>query len=185
MYDDNLEYAKGRLEGTVVRVGNEPVLVMGVNAVGGKIVSRVVPLDDLGNEKIVKVADLNLEPVPLGYVNHQGGAYYVTRKPMRRDWKQGLRQNNICFVGAEGFYDMPWYDIQKTILGEYPKPLDAIDQVTRGRLKSVAFSRDFSVDNQRRLNYKGRHVVGTYDKMFTLSPKYNYLNEYLQETLYG
>lgn len=184
MYEDSPEYAKGRLEGTIVRVGEEPVTVKGVGVVGKRLVARVVYLKD-DEEKVVDIKNLNLEPVPLGFINTNADSFYMVRKPMRRDWKQGLRQGNFTFIGAEGFYEIPGPNLRDTVLNIYPKPEEAINLVKNKRVKKVAFSRDFAVAQGGYLLYKGKRQVGTFDKIFTLNPKYNYLNEYLQETLHG
>lgn len=46
----------------------------------------------------IKEAELNLEPVPLGYVNNRSNAYYIRRKPLRK-WKQGLYADYLEVTG--------------------------------------------------------------------------------------
>lgn len=45
----------------------------------------------------IKLADLTLSPIPLGYINNALTTYYVQRKPLRK-WKQGLYVEYLEFV---------------------------------------------------------------------------------------
>jgi hypothetical protein len=184
MYNDNVEYASQRLAGTIVRVGEVPVYVSSVFETRQEgILCKIQELQDTEDDsKFVSVDNLNLEPVPLGYVNYGPSSYYMVRKPMRNDWRQGLRRGNSAFIGDEGFYELPHQELNQTILGKYPKVKDALALVKTRIKDKVAFSRDFAVGYDKTLHYKGRRV-GTFDKQMTLDKKYFYLNEYLQETL--
>jgi hypothetical protein len=186
MYNDNVEYASQRLTGTIVRVGEVPVYVSSVTKTRQEgIICKIHDLqepDADGDGKFVSVDTLNLKPVPLGYINYGVSCYYLVRKPMRNDWRQGLRRGNSAFVGEEGFFELPYQELSQTILGKYPKVRDALALVETRRKDKVAFSRDFAVGHYKTLHYKGR-CVGTFDKQPALDKKYFYLNEYLQETL--
>jgi hypothetical protein len=181
MYKDNIEYARQRLLGTVVRHNNEPFIVskIGITGVvlGAYLTNALEPVQ-------VDLDDLNLEPVPLGYVNYNNSSYYVVRKPMRRDWRQGLRMANIAFIGPAGFHDLPHKSIRKTILGEYPK-IEAAVAKLRGGVDKIAFSRHFALTSNLDLEYKGNCLVGKYDKVFTLEEPFKYLTEHLMETIYA
>ena len=191
MYSDNLAYAKQRLEGTLVRVGEEPFYITRVTTTEnvdiedddddeedhqGDIVCEGVLIKD-NSKSIVKVDSLNLCPVPLGYVNLNEDVIYFVRKPMRNDWRQGLRENNSASVGAE-YYGLPDYKhLRQTILNIYPSVKTCQEYLKLG-YRSVAFSRDFAI-SAKNLFYRGR-ICG---EGLELYPKYNYLKEYLNEVI--
>lgn len=184
MYDD-LEYAKGRLEDTIVRVGNEPLHVEEVFYSNEEDESMSCTGHLLFSGKAVQVSlsDIILESSPLGYVNHtdEQEASYFVRKPMRNDWRQGLRPGNMTVCGKEVVYRSRLEDLAYTIKGIYPTIKECNDMLDRG-WQVVAFCRDFALSQTKKIFYKGR-PVGTYDKMFTLDEKYKYLSEYLNEAV--
>ena len=217
MYGDDIRYAKQRLEGTIVRVGAEPVVVRQVFFPGedGKVMMRpvdedggeieddvedaevfYVPQDGLmrarvvylrdDNEATVLIDDLNLEPVPLGYINYDGSAYYVARKPMRNDWRQGLRTANMAFIGNEGFYQIPTKELRETVLEMYPTVEKVKEMFKANIVKARAFSRDFALqrqpDGDDLISYKGK-LVGKMNMLPIRNEQYKYLTEYLQEVL--
>jgi hypothetical protein len=176
MYKDNIAYARQRLLGTVVRIKDEPVKVTNISDKG--IVTAHF-LKDV-KEFYTDLDNLNLEPVPLGYLNYRGSAYYVVRKPMREDWRQGLRIGNIAFIGEEGFMELPKEELRNTILNSYPTFSEAVEAVTKKKSRKVAFNRVFAVSSDKELLYKQR-VVGSFDKLPHLTDKFRYLHECLQE----
>ena len=94
---DNLDYVRGRLSETLVRdsVG-EPFYVYDIAGVKGNF--RVSGYQVVSPSVNLEVAfdELNLEPVPLGYVNiPKRGAAYLERKPLRNDRSKGLRSRNV------------------------------------------------------------------------------------------
>jgi hypothetical protein len=160
---DTAEYAKSRLVETVIRHGNVPVLVMDVGTVDGKIwvhYNKIMDgdVDMYGDE----IDNFNLDPVQLGYVNYKNFAYYLTRMPMRKDWRQGLRLLNV--VGPDGDRPpVPLKTIGETIVGNFPSFKSCLDKLnTKKVLKSVAFCRDFSVSTEE-IQYKGVFPIGKVD----------------------
>lgn len=218
MYEDDLKYAKQRLEGTIVRIGEEPVVVdyVGVGApqkrrrdpvqaapmafdweampqpmafakapVEGLVEASVTYLKDKSTEGVT-LDKLNLEPVPLGYLNYKNQVYYMARKPMRNDWRQGLRTANMAFIGAEGFYDIPFTEFRNTVLDIYPTVVEIKDRIKRKIGTAMSFSRDFALssrpDGDDFLHYRGK-VVGSMNMLPVLQENFKYLTEYLQEVL--
>jgi hypothetical protein len=176
MYKDNIPYAKQRLVGTIVRIKDEPVKVLDISPKG--IATAYFLKDE--NEFFTDIDNLNLEPVPLGYINYKNQAYYLVRKPIREDWRQGLRVGNIAFIGPQGFMEFPRKELRDTILNQYPTFAQAVEAVAKQRKAKVAFSRVFAVSADKELLYKER-VVGSFDKLPQLSDKFRYLHECLQE----
>ena len=177
MYEDNLEYAKGRLESTLVRVGEEPFYVHQIKTLGPSMIAEGLFYHS-GEVKTVKLSSINIEPVPLGYVNYGAHCYFIMRKPARK-WKQGLCFGNIAFVGAQGFREFPINEMRNTIKNIYPTFNEAT-RLVKGEHKSVAFSRDFAVTRNNEVLYRGRQV-GVWDKLINLNDKYKYLSEYVEE----
>src|ERR1700754_2631417 len=109
MYGHDYVYAQTRIQGTVLRVlaTGEPVYVVQVSGDGR---CACVPIDldwgDRNNNIYLQVDELDMHPVPLGYVNCAGEATYLMRVPMRRDWKQGLRQEN-CWSSGRRLLQIP------------------------------------------------------------------------------
>lgn len=91
MYKD-AEYANSRLYETIVRLNGEPVMVGHVHGNMTCTISRD------GEEEVVLLDDLDLSAPPLGYVNYRRGAVYLSRKPMRRDWRQGIRSSQLVSI---------------------------------------------------------------------------------------
>jgi len=206
MYSDNPAYAKMRLQYTIVRVGLEPFKVTGILGQRDEEFEPEVEDEDIFDppqEKEVVVAkytgallcegyylkesrklhqvevdSLNLEPVSLGYVNVEDRAIFVVRKPMRQDWRQGLRRENYTFLGDMGWDELPEKELRNTILGKYPSLEEAKAITIKNNKASVAFSRNFALGGNN-LYYKTR-VVGT---NMMLSPKFSYLQGRLESVL--
>lgn len=181
MYDE-VEYAKTRLVDTVVRLNTGiPVRVMSMWEEDGESMCECFDLVE-GVAVVVDMSELDITPVPLGYCNNGPNAQYLMRMPMRRDWKQGLRQNNLTTPSGRPI-EIPWEVVAKTIINDYPtldaakkrlfdKPLNPF--LNPGNVKRVAFSRNFSIDKSFNLEYKGTLNVGDIK-----NDNYKLLDEYL------
>lgn len=182
MYGKDHDYAHSRLHETIVRRGEVPVWVYGVRA--GMVV-QYVELSQIGSEepKECPIDELNLQPVPLGYCNYNKHATYLSRMPMRRDWRQGLRRGNFIGIGAVDPNRIPYESIAQTIIGDYPTFNGALTAVKK--VKSVAWHRHWAMDSDLRVFYKGRvrHIGKVVEGVVILEPSYTYLNEALKESL--
>ncbi len=104
---------------------------------------------------------------------------------MRKDWRQGLRPVNMR-IAATNMKAAPHYpDLVQTILGKFPKLEECFGLVQKKGVKSRAFSRNFNVLKEGKLEFKGRWVVGdiTPDKKFNLLPAFDWTRELLEEEL--
>lgn len=180
MYSDNVDYARGRLTGTIVMYDKEPVLILEVfddahasfrYLAGGEGECHLDALDLVGQNR-------------LGYVNYNQTSYHLVRKPMRNDWRQGLRMGNMAFTGPQGFYELPSIEFRNTVLGIYPTFQQAAERVSGGIWEKCAFSRNFSLGEEGRLYYRERWV-GKWDKMAELQEKFKYLTESLNDIMEG
>lgn len=180
MYSDNIEYARTRLLSTIVMYKGEPVYIQGIS---GRGKTEFTYLKD-HKADICHVDELDLVGQnKLGYINFEDSSYHIVRKPLRNDWRQGLRVGNIAFTGPQGFYELPRREFRNTILGIYPSFQQAAESVLGGAYK-MAFSRNFAVSQGNQLWYKER-VVGSYDKLANLQEKFKYLTESLNDIMEG
>lgn len=173
------QYAKQRLLETVVRWQGNAVLVKEIS--DGNVIFKMINSNSLGS---CKFNELNIDPVPLGYCNLGVNCVYLARLPMREDWKQGLRFNNLR--NSENLpVDIPWKNIAKTIEGVYPSFSDCLKAIKAGKIQSMAFSRNFAMDNNLHLTYKGNYKVGCVNDVdnYTLENKFIYLKEMAAEEI--
>ena len=189
---DKADYAKERLSNTVIRINNKVVYVShreGWNYEVYDLKSRETEVVDL------RKADVDLNPVPLGYINKGGSAYYTTRRPVRR-WKQGLDQealrvivgdNDVRHAMVMGLLTST--SIVDCIENKYPSINKAVTSIAKGGCSSMAFCRSFAIGNLKgkrgtyTLLYKGTGVGLVTKKGVDLSSKYSYLKESIEEVL--
>jgi hypothetical protein len=190
MYKDDLAYVAMRLNATVVRYKKEGCLVY-VNRVyrddDRSLHAEVSKLDKEEEQFDVALEDLNLSSPMLGNTNHQGHSLYIARMPKRNDWRQGLRPENLVYISkgrANNFRVLPLKLLSQAVYATYKSYKKCLERVGDGRTQSQSFSRNFSLDKERQIWYKGREIVGR-DKngIPTLSPKFIWLKEALSDEL--
>lgn len=180
MYDGDIEYASSRLDQSVVRHLDVPVMVGPIDRDGSVSLTR---LSD-GHNYVAKLEELNLIPVDLGYVNYDNAAHYVMRKPIRRDWRQGLRHNNMVVRNGVPAGTIPWSNIAKTINNEYPTFEDArLMMKGKRQLQSIAWCRDFCIYRGWEVVYCDDVVGKVIEGKVVLNEGFTYLKEALAETL--
>ncbi|MNT12845.1 hypothetical protein D3C72_1477920 [compost metagenome] len=180
MYSDDYEYANSRLTETIVRLKGQPVYIYKVHP-GMKV--DYSELEDLHTMKRCQLEDLDLKPVPLGYCNYNKNACYLTRMPMRRDWRQGLRRGNFTSLSGVDANRIPYDVLKQCIIGDYPTFTACLEAVKK--LKSIAWHRHWAVDSAGQVLHKGgNRPVGIVDNgAVVLSSRYQYLKEALKESL--
>jgi hypothetical protein len=155
-----------------------------------------------GNHHKVKISDLNLVPVSLGFVNVKGDVGYVSRKPIRRE-KQGLSRDSLCIksrplngkdegnpfalrMGRQNNIALDGEPLAKTILGTFPNLVEAVTSVRTGKTKASAFSRNWAIgkdDVDLCLLYRGDVVGFVGDTSVKLLPEFSFLKESLEMEL--
>ena len=155
MYND-VRYARSRLNGTIVRNSNGRAV--SVTDIGGRDRNPTVEYVELRNGRSgsESLFDMILVPPQLGFANHGNAVYYLSRMPMRDDWRQGLRRRNYrCLYGPPA-ESISQENLAKCIENVYPTYEFALDYcINQGR--EMAFHSDFAViDSGRRLLYKYR-----------------------------
>lgn len=162
MYGNDYTYANSRLNGTIVRRGDNPVVVTGIGRDGTVHYETVITR----RERTCNLKELDVSSPELGMVNGRDGLLYLSRCPKRDDWRQGLRRNNIAILwGKHLAIDNRL--IYRAIRGRYPSFEGAIEQSMEEGI-SVAFHRHWAVkysDRTKRINllYKWYDVAGSVD----------------------
>lgn len=191
MYDD-AQYANSRLVGTIVREGGSGMPVMVHECEGLPDGNIDVVTTDITKEKPrkkrIKLHDLNISSMPLGYINVGVNCYYVSRIPRRDDWRQGLRDNQLTTRGhirikncGKELVDM----LQK----KYPSFEECVKLVKEGEVNAKAFCRVFAVSytlirgGNPVLLYKGQSVGEVVDGKPDLKHNYIHLKERLERYL--
>jgi hypothetical protein len=182
MYGRDYHYANTRLADTVVRLEKcgTPIYLHTVHG-NGEVVYETLDVKNAPHQ-VCHLDDVNTCPVPLGYVNHQGGCSFIERMPVRR-YRQGLRRDNMVSRDGTNVSRLAWEHIAKTIKGEYPSLEKCVkDSINNGAV--YAWSRNWAIDWQSNIYYKGT-LVGTKTSKtsFELKPRYQYLKEALEESL--
>ena len=178
-YDD-ANYANNRWANSVVRLGDTPIFINHIHGDGNV---EYWPTSGMnGDMKNTSLDELNLEPIPLGYCNHQGEAKYLTRIPMRSDWRQGVRERTLTHRGSGR--NPPLSCLSRVVKGIYPTLQACVEAIVNKEVVSQAFSRTFAIASSNRLMYKGEEV-GSYKEGgdLVLKDKYFWLRESLEETL--
>lgn len=192
MYTDNPEYVNGRLCQTIIRLNTgAPVYCEGTRNEGHeglplRLWYRSISLSTLGGLKKKSIGEFNLSSPPLGNINYEGASYFVSRRPMRRDWRQGIRQSNLDVSHKGGTRQYSFSSLCPVIipiLRMYPSYKETVDRV-EDIYTDCAFTRNFSLDDKGKLWYKGRYVVGEDgDGSPRLLDNFFWLNELLTEEM--
>lgn len=178
---DEPAYANDRLAGTIVRLGGKAIKIKAISAGGETSFSFLVS----GRPGVCLLKDIDITPVPLGFVNFRGLAHYLSRCPVRKDWKQGLRTHTMRFSDGLFAEDVPYKQIGCTIEGDYPALKDAITALNQGNVAKMAFCRNFAIDAGKKLYYKAIGEVGELidlkDKRYRLNDNHKWIQETLEE----
>lgn len=181
MFFNEARYARQALANCLVRVGEAPVWIEDINE--DFSTSFYYPMNGKRSDiaDITKVKDLNVEPVPLGYINIGTQASYCKRVPCRR-WKQGLSRESLD-IRAMGINILKTKNFSNCILGKYPSLPKSLDLLGE-RQTSIAFERSWAVQVgivEPSLLYKGKYVGIVKDGRPVLVDKFDYLKEILEE----
>jgi hypothetical protein len=180
---DNALYAGSRLDQTVIRKDKTPILVQSCEDNSMGIIVNWKGIMETGYG-VDYLHDLNLNPVPLGYVNHNDTVTYMTRMPMREDWKQGLRDRNI--TTADGFNnELSYKQIGHTIMGNFPKFSKVLEGVCSNAF-CMAFDRDFVVTREGKIGYKGSFIIGKVDLIsgsINIDDSFSWVREAFEEAM--
>lgn len=188
---DTADYAATRLIETIILYKGRPVKVTNCLQQAAKKIWIVAT--DIENGAIVQdyLDNFDMNPPLLGYVNTEKQCTYMTRMPMRKDWKQGLRKNNL--VSYSGYApDIAMKFIAKTIMGVFPSVGEACARINKfnaagnGYKGGQAFDRNFAIDQFGRVWYKNIFQIGVVDMKTSgikVDPAYEWTREALMEVV--
>ncbi len=136
-----------------------------------------------GKDVLVKLSELNLTPVKLGYVfdEEQKKSYYIERIPSRA-WRQGLSNANVRAKNNRFFrMQRPSHSLTKAIFSDtYPSLVRARTRAKKEHVE-IPFNRMFTIDKNFIIRYKTQ-VVGEWLKNeFVLFGEFSYIKELLKE----
>lgn len=185
-YGDDYGYAATRIQGTIVKYKGKPVTV--TNVIGGEGSDGPVALIrglKAKEEKAVKLFDLDICPSKMGYVNFDSVASYICRQPLRRDYKQGMRTQQLVSQFGYRIQDIPNHAYYEILVNEYPSFSDCVRTVsTEGGGDSAAWHYDWALDHEDNLLYKFGEVVGKLTGgSLVLDDTHGHLSEQLEEAL--
>jgi len=188
VYDD-LEYARARLNQTVVFYGGQPATV---NSVDDLDKVRIVVWPDTMKEVDVHINDIDVSPPMMGFINCKGVCSYLSRLPFRQ-WKQGFRTNQLDTSGLLSRLPQPFsiefINLYKNI---YPKYDECMEMLVCGEATSQAFNRYFGVFKTNSGNFglafKGKAVAKLSGKPSNnvqpdWAPGREFLREFFEETM--
>ncbi len=182
-YADDIDYAAKRLNNSVVRKLDGTPFYVGRTTLGGASLLHVGTNLVLNDEEVVAHEDLDLEPIPLGYVNIGKDMTYVMRKPMRRDYRQGFSHNSMATCGRIPPTSVELRKIVQPVLRQYPTFSQCIAAVASK--VAIAFSRDFGLTNTNSLYFRGKLVGRTRPDGPVLNDDKLFLQQHLNEALAG
>jgi hypothetical protein len=133
------------------------------------------------------IGDYDLTPVPLGFVNllRRKHVNFLSRIPLREDWRQGLRQNNARTLWGLNVWDDK--AIACTVENDFPT-IEQLRQDLNGEEQVGAWHRDFAMDGCGSIYYRtegkiGQFVGDTTD--YLLDGPFTWVEESLKEALDG
>lgn len=193
-YDKDLEYVTRRLNGTVLfRMEDKaPICILNVidefDKESSSYKANMIEIAT-GKQYQAPLATLSMEPPKVGFLNFNGRATYVFRRPVRK-YRQGLHMEQLVSYKTSVRDLPPLYDVLwvPTYTNNYPTFEEACQKITKDRIRSVAFARDFAIgyDNKvLELYYQDTTVGRVQDGVPVLDAKYHFLTEKLQQDLRG
>jgi hypothetical protein len=186
----SLEYANQKLRRTVVMHKGLSVLVLDV--VGDNDNITLITETRTCERIEAPIEEFDIRGFKLGYANNADGCVYLSRVPMRSDWRQGLRERNVLMSG--GRYrrtSAPSISrIMESLETKYPSMVDAFKDVSSGKAAAVAFSPAFCFKRTKSgvsLCYRNFRKVGevSTDGSYKLSDKFSFLDLFLKKLEQG
>lgn len=146
-YNEDFNYAAQKLPGSIISYKGSPVMVNHVCPVEGRVEAVIV-----GTARNIEapLAEFDLEPIKLGYVNKTRDCVYTMRIPARH-WRQGIRNNTLHVRG--GRLNLNSRYLINCVRGIYPSMEDCIEAIETGECTERAFSRRFKVGGREAAGY--------------------------------
>jgi len=195
---DNLEDARGKLNGTIIYYKEYPVVVMAVGQCEDDEMDFILHLRaaNARNKTIVKLSDpeLNLTRFNLGYSNHTYGCVWWYRQPLRQ-YRQGLKGEQLKYRVSEktpnlGFNFEFDKSIEQMLVDKYPTVQEIEQWLKDQQRPAAAFHKHLAlswdkIHKDMIIEHKGRLIGCMSHKMtdLKLSDEYEHLTEELKEIM--
>ena len=196
-YDNDLRYAVTRMVGSFFKIKEENKTVLGkiieINGPSNSLRTAKVfyTLREYENSKSCSIFDIDYYPGKLGYTldKYDYSWKYLQRLPLRRDWKQGLRNNQLVWATSNrderssvngNFLEFNYDTTLNCLENKYPEFDITLENVEETGMIQ-AFSKNFAVDKDYKVLYKANVVGGinTQNKV-KLSKKFEFLKQELE-----
>jgi hypothetical protein len=151
MYYDDIEYARKRLVGTVVKLLDQEVLFSVSSVEPGPKGDLICSGYNLSTDELILVmlSQIDLTPIKLGMVNMKESVTFTARKPMRKDWRQGLSRTSLkIYNPSHSSEDFNLKLLNQPAFNNYPSLSQALSLIQTPKTKAKAFSRDFCIKRQ-------------------------------------
>ena len=185
-YDEH--HAKMYLVDSIIRYKNKPIFIQDIQKTeqGYKLTYNYLGNLDF-QMAFIPNKDINFNPVPLGFLNKDKKAYYISRIPCRI-WKIGL-----CFKNMSVFnildhnikikINVDSKEINNTIIGKYPSYDKSYEFIRKEKVNCIAFSRRFVICKNGLFYKTNIETIGFLNNPPELHNKFKYLTEVLEEDL--
>jgi hypothetical protein len=188
MFNNDASYAKSRLNSSFLK-GKEKGFYKIIDISGrSNDLSKavIITINEEDQTENLNIKDLEFSVGKLGYVNDKlsGQALYISRLPIRRDFRQGLRSSQLSFIRngsyngiSENWLDCNAKNVNKCLRNFY-QPLNQVIELSEEYNEDIAFSRSFALSSKYKLLYKG-FTVGdlTKDDKFKLHTQFSFIEE--------
>jgi hypothetical protein len=187
MFNNDAEYARSRIVSSYMRGKGQLYKILDISSKSNLLDKAVITA--LNQDKLhvqIKITDLEFNIGKLGYVNDviSGIAMFVSRLPLRRDYRQGIRSSQLNFTrnGGSSPVSELWLEqnakaVNKCINNQFPK-LETVIELSEEWNNDIAFSKNFALSSKYKLLYKG-FTIGSLNKddKFKLDNNFNFVEE--------
>jgi hypothetical protein len=175
---DNADYAASRLRNSMLftkKYGKKkPYHIDNVSAArSGRLIAgcHLLVKNDTGKGTTMPLDEFDLSNSQLGYVQLDTEVLWLSRSPNRRNYRQGLRVDNILSMvyngrssglqhATRGGAPLGLREIASAISQDYTSFFDALE-MSEDVFKAVPFSNDFAVYGGDKLLYQNMYAVGS------------------------
>ena len=192
------DHAIRYLNHSIIRVDNVPVLIERIDVRGSSLYAQYHPIERMADaytkQVLLKSPRINMNPVPLGYVNWKNwNRKLVALKAFRipqRAWKIGLTTRSLRILPGSmerETKDMLLYSkyMKATICNDFPSLEHVLSKIRDKDVGSVAFSRRFSLSSGGSLFFiqLSKKVGEVYKNTLKLYDRYMFLSELLEKDM--
>ncbi len=187
MFNNDAEYAKSRIVGSYMRGKTQLYKILDIVSRDNLLDKAVILALDQEKQTVqLKIKELQFSFGKLGYVNdvNSGIASFISRLPLRRDYRQGLRAYQLVSHrgGGTGGISENWLEqntksVFKCLNSSFPE-LTKVIELSEEYNGDIAFSKNFALSSKYKLLYRG-FVIGdlTKNDKFKLNQNFNFVEE--------